>query len=101
MEAAERDDAVGHTYQLGGADEVSFVQLAHQVLNASGAPGEPLPLPPPVAKGLAVGLERLLPKAPLTMEGVRAVVAGTPIDLGPARRDLGFEPRPLEEALGA
>ena len=44
-------------------------------------------------------MDAALPNPPLTLEGVRAVVAGTPVDPVPAKELLGFAPRGHEEGL--
>lgn len=100
VEAALRPGIGGRTYQLGGPDSVSFSDLCRRLLAAAGLPGRPLPLPVAVAKGLGLAMERVLPRPPLTLEGVRAVVAGTDVDASAAVRDLSFAPRRLEEGIG-
>ena len=100
VEAAVREGVGGRTYQLGGPDAVSFVELSQRMLDSLGSSARPLPLSPPVAMLLGVVMDAVLPNPPLTLEGVRAVVAGTPVDPAPARELLGFGARGLEEGLG-
>lgn len=97
--AVERDGVLGRTYQLGGGESLAFPELARRILALHGRRALLIPLPVPVARRVARVAERLLPKPPLTVEAVCAVDAGTPVDLGPARSDLGFEPGSLAEAL--
>ena len=99
VEAALREGVGGRTYQLGGPDAVSFVELSQRMLEALGSEAKVLPLPPPLAMAMGAAMDALLPKPPLTLEGVRAVVSGTPVDPAPARELLGFAPRGLEEGL--
>lgn len=99
VEAALREGVGGRTYQLGGPDAVSFVELSRRMLEALGSQARPLALPPTVAMALGAVMDAVLPNPPLTLEGVRAVVAGTPVDPAPARELLGFDPRGLEEGL--
>lgn len=100
VEAALREGVGGRTYQLGGPDAVSFVELSRRMLDSLGSSARPLPLPPPLAMAMGAVMDAVLPNPPLTLEGVRAVVAGTPVDPGPARELLGFEARGLEAGLG-
>ncbi|MCP4872033.1 MAG: NAD(P)H-binding protein [Proteobacteria bacterium] len=99
VEAMERNGALGTTYQLGGPDAVTFRELASALLGEGGA-ADVVTIPVPLARAIAAVLGTVVPdKAPLTTEAVRAIVAGTPVDLGPARADLGFAPRTLAAAL--
>jgi len=99
VEAMERNQAVGKTYQLGGPDAVTFTELAGRLIGVGGEE-DVITIPVPLARAIAKVLGAVVPDhAPLTSEGVRAVIAGTPVDLGPARADLDFDPRTLEAAL--
>lgn len=99
VSALEQNAAVGRTYQLGGPDSVSFRELAGMLLGEGGDEAL-VSIPVPLARAVAAVLGAVVPeRAPLTSEGVRAVVAGTSVDITSARTDLGFEPRSLEAAL--
>ncbi len=85
----------GRTYQLGGPDALTFEELVARILGEGGE-RDTLALPVPVAHAAGAVLGTVLgDRAPLTSEGVKAVVAGTPVDLSAAREDLKFDPRPV------
>jgi len=101
VEAARRDGLSGEVFDLAGPDAVSMAGFSRRALQAMDHSGRLLPIPPGVARRAAAVMERLGIPAPLTREGVDGVVAGTPVDPGPARRRLGFAPVGLAEGLRA
>lgn len=76
VDAATDPEARG-TWTLAG-DEVSFRELSRRTLRQLGSNARPVPLPGPLAMVMARVAERVLPAPPLTVEGVRAVLAGSP-----------------------
>ncbi|WP_051511509.1 NAD-dependent epimerase/dehydratase family protein [Skermanella stibiiresistens] len=100
--AAEKG-SVGERYILGG-ENIAMADLIRAVASLTGHPGRSLAIPRWLAlatghasEWLADHVTRKAPQAPLT--GVRLALAGGDFDSGKARRELGFNPRPLAETL--
>lgn len=99
--AAERG-AVGERYILGG-ENLSLKQVLDMLAGVSGRPAPRVRLPHVVA--LAAGyadaaVSHLLSREPrIPLEGVRMARHSMFVDAGKARRDLGFAPGPVAEAL--
>lgn len=100
--AAERGRA-GERYILGG-ENVSFKQLAAMLHDLTGK--SPIKAWIPGQLALAVGLatewvaRHVTHREPAgTAEGVRLALRSAYLDSGKARRELGYAPRPMREAL--
>jgi dihydroflavonol-4-reductase len=101
--AAERGRP-GERYILGGHN-VSLGEIITLLSRITGRRRVKIPVPPAlaliagaVAEWVATHLTHRVPAA--TLEGVRLALRSAPFDAGKARRELGFNPRPAEEALG-
>lgn len=77
LEAALSPDASG-VWTLAGDEELSFRALSRRTLVGLGSRARTVPLPGRLALVIAAVAERVLPAPPLTVEGVRAVLAGSP-----------------------
>jgi dihydroflavonol-4-reductase len=93
----------GERYILGG-DNISMSNLASMVKRLTGKCPVRIWIPPAVAMAagvldewLATKITRKMPAA--TLEGVRLALRAGPLDIGKARREIGFAPRPIEPAL--
>lgn len=102
MLAAERG-RLGERYILGG-DNVRLGRLAEMLDEMSGRHRRKLPIPGLVA--LAAGYvgeavaSHVTGKPPMaTAEGVELALRAAPLNVDKARRELGYAPRPLGEAL--
>jgi farnesol dehydrogenase len=98
--AAERGRSGAH-YVLGG-ENVSFERFLALVSEIAGVRRRTVALPPGVALGVARMAEwwgRLGGSAPITPRWIRVFLEDRRADIEPARRDLGYAPRPLREAL--
>lgn len=98
--AAEKGRSGAH-YVLGGED-LSFRGFLDQVARISGVRHRVVALPRPAA--LAVGYAALLfgqlgAKVPITPAWVRSLLVEWGADSEPARRDLGYAPRPARERI--
>lgn len=98
--AAERAGR-GTAYALGG-DNLSVREFLDLVGAIGGVRRRVFAVPPGAA--LLVGLAaelwgRLGGTAPFTARWVRGFLEARPVDIGPARRDLGYAPRSLVEGL--
>jgi dihydroflavonol-4-reductase len=102
LRAGERGRS-GERYILGG-DNVPLRQLLPVLEKASGRPMPKKAVPAPIA--LAAGFmaeffaDRVTGSTPATtLEGVRVALRSAPFDSSKARRELGYSPRPIDEAL--
>jgi dihydroflavonol-4-reductase len=100
--AAERGRA-GERYILGG-DNVALRDLLAVLGRMSGRVMPKRAVPGWLAMGAAAiaewGADRFTGRAPAaTREGVRLALRSGPFDSQKARRELGYAPRPLEDAL--
>jgi dihydroflavonol-4-reductase len=94
----------GERYILGG-DNVSLERILAMLARITGRKRMKIPVPRAVALIAGIASEwianYLTHRMPLaTLEGVRLALRSAPFDSGKARRELGFNPRPAEEALG-
>jgi hopanoid-associated sugar epimerase len=100
--AAERGRP-GERYILGG-ENMSLGDLLRFLELASGRPMPQWALPAPLAFAAAAAAEwlsdRVTGRRPLaTREGVRLALRSAPFDCGKARRELGYQPRPIQGTL--
>jgi dihydroflavonol-4-reductase len=94
---------VGQRYILGGED-ILLSKLLPLMGAISGRQARRIPIPGAVAQTAAALMEfcadhvtRQLPEA--TVEAVRIAVRSKPISIDKSRRELGYTPRPIEQAL--
>ncbi|MBV9238639.1 MAG: NAD-dependent epimerase/dehydratase family protein [Xanthobacteraceae bacterium] len=94
---------VGQRYILGGED-ISLSKLLPLMGSISGRQALRIPIPGAVAQTAAVLMEfcadhvtHRLPEA--TLEAVRIAVRSKPMSIDKSRRELGYAPRPIEQAL--
>jgi dihydroflavonol-4-reductase len=94
---------IGDRYILGGRN-LPMRELAVLIGQFTGKQLSPIWIPPWLALGaglicgwLATHITRTTPAA--TLEGVRLALRSSPLDIGKARRELGYAPRPIEPAL--
>jgi dihydroflavonol-4-reductase len=101
--AADRGRA-GERYILCDA-HVTFRQLAQAVVRVAGRGILPPTMPVPVARALAAGgeaISRVIGKPPLLPRGqLYFFLWNAAPDAGKARRELGWEPTPLDDGLRA
>jgi dihydroflavonol-4-reductase len=100
--AAERRGQPGEAYILGG-EEVAHRELAELVFAQAGIRGRLLSMPAGMAFAMAAvadGLRRSDPGCGYAT-GARMLLRAWRFDSGKARRDLGFEARPLAEGLAS
>jgi dihydroflavonol-4-reductase len=94
----------GERYILGG-ENVSLQSILALVAHITGRQHVPIGVAGPLA--LAVGIvsewvANLTGRSPLAVEeGVRLALRSSPFSIGKAHRELGFRPRPAQEALAA
>ena len=91
---------IGQTFELGGPRHWTYREITEEVLRALGKRRAILPMPIPLIRlvaGSAEGLHLPFPVATDQLRQLRLDNIG-PLDLIPGR--FGFDPRPMEGALG-
>ncbi len=99
--AIELDGLDGRVYDIVGPTEVTLNDLVSRVATHVNRRRRPLHLPMGLCLTGARALGRLMTHPPVVPDQVLAFAQDTRGDLAPPRRDLGWEPRPLEEGLRA
>jgi uncharacterized protein YbjT (DUF2867 family) len=101
LELLKRPDTAGKTYEFGGPQVYTLKLLLELLLTALNTKRVLIPISFAVAE-LQAGLLGLLPNPPLTRDQVRLLKTDKVVSgMEPTLRDLGVQPRPLEEFLAA
>lgn len=100
VRALEVPESVGRSYDLAGPQEIGFDALLDRIAAAQNLPA-PWKVHVPLAVSLAAAdvLARIMKSPPISRSNVLGSNQDTHIDIGPARRDLGFDPIPLAAGL--
>ncbi len=93
------DEAASRTYDVAGPETISFDDFIAAVGRAMGKTSKALHVPASAALLGARVLGRLMAHPPINVDQVMAFLQDTEVDIEPARRDFGWDPRPLEEGL--
>lgn len=99
---AGRHGSDGSHYVLGGEENPTMASLLELAGRVAGRRRATMAVPPAAALVLArldVLRGRLGGTPSLTPGWIRVFTEDRPVDVGPAREDLGYRPRPLEEGL--
>ena len=99
--ALERPGSAGHDYDVGGPEPLTLRALIEESARAAGRRAfvVPMPLRPVwtlVRAGRGMGL-----RLPVRPEQVLRLEESKAVDIGPARRDLGFDPRSFRDGIRA
>ncbi|HHL39089.1 MAG TPA: NAD-dependent epimerase/dehydratase family protein [Deltaproteobacteria bacterium] len=97
--AARSERAVGRSYFIAGPEAVSFNDLVDRAARAMGLRRRRVHVPLWLVKAPALLLEKVFAGAPVTAEKIERAVRDNTFDIEAARRDLGYRPTPLDEAL--
>ncbi len=92
-------ETAGRTYDVAGPEPLSFDDFIYVLGRAQGTESRALHVPAPLAIGGARILGRLQRHPFINVDQVMAFLQDTEVDIQPARRDLAWDPRPLEEGL--
>jgi uncharacterized protein YbjT (DUF2867 family) len=94
------DSTIGGTFELGGPRYWTYREITSEVLAAMGKRRVIVPMPLPLIRLVAGGSEVLHIPFPVATDQLRQLRLDNigPLDVIPAR--FGFEPRPMEGALG-
>lgn len=101
LAALERPEAARRAYDVGGPEPVTLRDVVHHCARALGRPVRILPLPLAPAHAAAVAARRLRLPFPVSPEQVLRLTESKAVDIAPARRDLGFDPRPFPVGIEA
>ncbi len=99
--ALARPEAARRAYDVGGPEPLPLRELVRECGRALGRPAAVLPLPLAPAHALATLAQRLRVPFPVRPEQVLRLTESKAVDIGPARRDLGFSPRPFRDGIEA
>ncbi len=91
-------DAIGKTYDAGGPDAVSFIELVRMLQEHTGQRKPVLHIPAPVAMAIAV-VTSSLARPPITRSNVLGADECLNIDVQPFFKQIGFVPRSLHTGL--
>ena len=99
LAAFERPAAVSKFYDIAGPESVTLNDFTQKVADALGRRARVLHLPSSICLLAARGMGAVLKHPPITVDQVMAFLQDTEADIAPARNELGFLPRGLEEGL--
>jgi uncharacterized protein YbjT (DUF2867 family) len=99
--ALERPAAARNEYDVGGPDAIPLSAVIHECAAALGRRAWILPVPLAPAHAGAIAARRLRLPFPVSPEQVLRLAESKAVDIGPARRDLGFDPRPFRDGIRA
>ncbi len=95
----ERDITIGKSYDLAGPGQISFDEFIDRIAVRRGLRRRKIHVPFGLALLAARVLAGLLPKPPITVSNVLGSNQDAEIDIGPARKDLDFDPIDFESGL--
>jgi nucleoside-diphosphate-sugar epimerase len=101
LAALVRPEASRAEYDVGGPEPIALRDVIGTCARALGRPYAILPLPLGPAHALATLARRLHLPFPVRPEQVLRLTESKAVDITPARRDLGFAPRPFPEGIEA
>lgn len=96
--AFERDDAWDTVYEIGGPDAMTMNEIIHTMLDVMGKRRPVIPVPTWLAKAGTAPL-RLLPKPPMTPQGIEFATQSGIVDTRLVRERLGVQTIGLREGL--
>jgi len=99
LRVLDRPETAGRTYDVAGPEPVAIDDFIHVLGRAQGRTARALHVPARLALLGARVLGRLQEHPFINVDQVMAFLQDTVVDIGPARRELGWQPRPLEQGL--
>lgn len=97
----ERPAAARREYDVGGPEPIPLAEVIRECAGALGRRAWILPIPLAPAHAAAVAARRVRLPFPVSPEQVLRLAESKAVDIGPARRDLGFSPRPFRDGIRA
>lgn len=101
LASLERPAAARQAYDVGGPEPIALKDVIRECAAALERPYWILPLPLAPAHHAAVFARRIRVPFPVSPEQVLRLTESKAVDIGPARRDLGFDPRPFRDGIRA
>jgi uncharacterized protein YbjT (DUF2867 family) len=101
LAALDREIAARREYDLGGPEAIRLSALIREAARALGRPVWLIPVPLSPAYASAVAARRMKLPFPISPEQVLRLMESKAVDIGPARRDLGFAPRSFADGVAA
>ena len=95
----DRDDLIGKTVPVGGAEHFTFEQMVTQVLEAAGTRQRLVRVRTPLVRAMVELFEILLLRNPTPPWWLDLVTVGSATELGTVSRYFGFEPRRFARCL--
>lgn len=92
------EEAGGRTFEIGSAQVMTMREVIGTMLEVMGKKRAVLRIPTSIAQ-LATAPFVLLPKPPMTPQGMEFATQDGLVDIGPTREILGIDPLPLREGL--
>lgn len=99
--ALERPAAARREYDVGGPEALPLATVIRECAAALGRRAVILPIPLAPAHAVAVLARRARVPFPVSPEQVLRLAESKAVDIGPARRDLGFTPRSFRDGIRA
>ncbi|MBF0152488.1 MAG: complex I NDUFA9 subunit family protein [Magnetococcales bacterium] len=97
--ALDDPDTLGHTFELGGPERLTFVDIMETIAATMGKSRMKLFLPMPLLRLEAAIMERLLPRPPLTSDQLIMLREENICDIDPMVRTFKIEPRNFREGI--
>jgi len=91
----DRPATIGATYCLGGPEDWTFRDVVERLARGENRSPLLVPIPMPLCRLAAVAGEVLLENTPVSTDNLDGITSAQPVDIEPARRELGFDPRPF------
>jgi NADH dehydrogenase len=98
--ALEDDATRDHTFELGGPEYFTFLQVAEMVMHACNSPRRMLPVRPPYLRGLTVLLEAVFPGLPVSVYWLDYLAANRTCALDTLPRLFHLMPARMSQRLG-
>jgi nucleoside-diphosphate-sugar epimerase len=99
LASLDRAASEGREYDVGGPEAIPLRDLIHACARALGRRVAILPIPVQWAHGVVVQARRLGLPTPVRGEQILRLEESKAVDIGPARRDLDFEPRTFDDGI--
>lgn len=100
VEALQTDDALGRTYDLGGPESLTYIEMMKLISGAAGSRALLVHVPLPIMR-LAVGMmERVMARPPATGEQLKMLDLDNSCDPEAVFTAFGFQPMPMRGNLG-
>lgn len=99
LSLAGNEKTYGNIYNFSGGEEITIWDLAHLILKHQGINRFFIPVPVWFCKLLAVGMERMMKRPPLTWNVIAGITQDANLDHSTATRDLGYNPIGVREGL--